>query len=271
MSADADSAGDGRPSGSLRLGPNPGRPWGLIEALLGWIGGQFAATAIFTAFIALGYSLFTPQRPGGFLGRAVAQNRIGEGFSNDSIPLFLQMASQIPSWVVMLSVTWVVAGVLGRSRPGWSFRGEPLDVARGFSTGFVLQFPIVIVLVLLVTSIFNVAPDGRALSLVDSISGPVDLIALVLGVAVGAPIVEEIFYRGVVQRALVDRFGPVVGIGIASLLFGAVHFSWVNLLPLTIVGAGFGWLAYKYDRLLPAIVAHMTFNAITVAALLAAG
>ena len=271
MSADENSADSGaKKQGPVGLGITPGRSWGLPEAALGWIGGQFIATALFAAFLAFGYSLTTPQRPGGFLGRAVAQNRAGDGFSNDSIPLVLQMASQIPSWVAMLSITWVVAGVLGRTRPGWSFRGEPLDLARGFSTGFILQIPIVIILVTIVTLVFDIAPDGRALSLIDSVRSPLDLIVLVLGVAVGAPIVEEIFYRGVVQRALVDRFGPVVGIGVASLLFGAVHFSWVNLLPLTVVGAGFGLLAHKYGRLLPAIIAHMTFNAITVVALLSA-
>ncbi len=259
--------------GSKPLGSTSGqRPWGLVEALLGWGGGQFAATAVFTAYLAFGYSLTTPQRPGGFLGRAVAQNRLGDEFTNDSIPLALQMLGQVPAWVVMLSITWVVAGALGRSRPGWSFRGEPLDVVRGFGAGFILQIPIVIIIVTIMTLILgDFAPDGRALSLVDSIHGPVDLVALVLGVVVGAPIVEELFYRGVVQRSLVDRFGPVAGITSASLLFGAVHFSWVNLAPLTVVGAGFGMLAHKYGRLLPAIVAHMTFNAVTVIALLTAG
>lgn len=250
-----------------------GRPsWGLVEAILGWGGGQFAATVVFTGYLALGFSLRTPQRPGGFLGRAVAQNRVGEGFSDDSLPLVLQMLAQVPTWIVMLAITWVVAGALGHSRPGWSFKGEPLDVVRGFGAGFVLQIPIVIIVLTIVSLIFgDIAPDGRALSLVDSVDGPIDLIALILGVAVGAPIVEELFYRGVVQRSLVERFGPWVGIGIASLLFGAVHFSWVNLAPLTVVGAGFGWLAHKYGRLLPAIVAHMTFNAVTIVALLAAG
>lgn len=243
----------------------------MVEALLGWGGGQFAATAVFTGYLALGFSLTTPQRPGGFLGRAVAQNRLGEGFSDDSVPIALQMLAQLPTWIVMLSITWVVAGALGRTRPGWSFKGEPLDLARGFSVGFVLQIPIVIIVLTIVSLIFGeFAPDGRALSLVDSIDGPIDLIALFLGVAVGAPIVEELFYRGVVQRALVDRLGPIVGIGITSLLFGAVHFSLVNLAPLTVVGAGFGYLAYKYGRLLPAIIAHMTFNTVTLVALLSA-
>lgn len=246
-----------------------GRPaWGIAEAVLGWIGGSFAAVVVFTIYQALGFSIFSPESSGGFLGRTVGQNRVGEGFSDDALPLYLQMFAQVPGWIVMLAITWVVAGALGRKRTGISFSGELLDIPRGFVVGFVLQIPIVIILVNIIVSIFDIAPDTGAASLVESVGGPLDLVALVLGVVFGAPIVEEIFYRGVVQRALVDRLGAVVGIGIASLLFGAVHLSLVNFFPLSVVGAGFGFLAYKYGRLLPAIVAHMTFNLITVVALL---
>ena len=243
------------------LQDDDGRPaWGVPEALLGWVGGSFAAVVVFTIFRSLGFSLFTPEGPGGFFGRAVGQNQVGDGFADDALPLFLQMFAQVPGWIVMLAITWVVAGALGHKRVGLSFAGEPLDVARGFVMGFILQIPVVIILVNLVVLIFDASLDTRAQSLVDSINGPIDLIALFLGVVVGAPIVEEIFYRGILQRALVDRFGTAIGIGVASLLFGAVHFSWVNLIPLSVVGAGFGFLFHKYGRLLPAIIAHMTFN-----------
>ena len=61
-----------------------------------------------------------------------------------------------------------------------------------------------------------------------------------------------------------------MGIGITGVIFGAVHFSLVDLAPLSVVGIGFGILAHKYGRLLPAIVAHMTFNAVALIAVLAA-
>lgn len=211
-----------------------------------------------------------PQRGGGFLGRAVAQNRTGE-FEDNALPLFWQMLIQVPSWIVMLGVTWIIAGTIGRARPGWSLRGEPLDVARGMGSGFVLQIPIVIIVATIVMLIFGEQiPSARPQALVDAINNPLDLIALVGVVVVGAPIVEELFYRGVVQPSLVRRFGPIVGIGITGVIFGAVHFSLVDLAPLSVVGIGFGILAHKYGRLLPAIVAHMTFNAVALIAVLAA-
>ena len=81
---------------------------------------------------------------------------------------------------------------------------------------------------------------------------------------------EEFFYRGLVQPALIRLTNVPIGITISSLIFGAVHFSLVELLPLSVVGAVFGILAHKTGRLLAPIVAHMTFNAVTLIALLGA-
>ena len=247
---------------------HPRHSWGPGEVALGWIAAQLVGVAAFGAVVALGFSLIAPQRPGGFLGRAVGQNRDGGEFVDDALPLAWQMLLQVPGWIVMLGVAWVFAGVAGKARPGWNIAGEPLDVVRGIVAGFLLQIPIVGIVVWLQSLVVGESESFRAQALVDSIDGPLDLVVLILIVAVGAPLVEELFYRGILQRSLVDRFGPVIGIGIASLVFGAVHFSWAELLPLTVVGAGFGILAHRYGRLLPAIIAHMMFNSMVLIILL---
>lgn len=242
--------------------------WGLPEAAVGWFTAQFVGFGAFAVVAGLGFDLIRPQRPGGFLGRAVGQSRSGE-FVDNSLPLAWQMLLQVPGWIVMLGLAWLLAGLAGKARPGWSLRGTFSDVGTGAVAGFFLQFPVVVIVINLIVLIFGeITPTGRPLSLVDSIDTPVDLVALFAVVVVGAPVVEEVFYRGLIQRSLVERFGPYVGIGVASLIFGAVHFAWVDLLPLTVVGAGFGILAHRSGRLLPAIVAHMVFNAITLVALL---
>jgi membrane protease YdiL (CAAX protease family) len=93
-------------------------------------------------------------------------------------------------------------------------------------------------------------------------------IILILVVCVGAPLVEEIFFRGLLQRRLVGRFGPVTGIAVASLLFGAAHLiAWSG--PITLayawaVAAGGLVLGATYHysgRLGTSILAHAIFNA----------
>ena len=245
--------------------------WGLGEAALGWITAQFMGAGLFGIVLAMGYALGRPQRPGGYLGRAIGQVRSGSELVDDSLPLAWQMLLQVPTWIVMLSVTWIMASILGRQRPGWSLKGEAGDIPRGVLAGFLLQIPIVVIVVTILTLIFgDYAPSGRPLALVDGIQNPFDLAALIFVVAIGAPLVEELFYRGVIQRSLVERFGPWIGIGVASVIFGAVHFSWADMAPLTVVGAGFGLLAHKYGRLLPAVIAHMAFNTVTLVVLLTA-
>jgi len=92
-------------------------------------------------------------------------------------------------------------------------------------------------------------------------------IVLALVVCVGAPFIEELFFRGLVQTRLVGRYGAFIGIGVTSVLFGAAHLiGWVG--PVTFVfataitGAGIvlGLLRHLTGRLGPAILAHVFFN-----------
>ena len=245
--------------------------WGTGEAILAWVASVFLSTVAYIALLSVGgYSPFTPERPGGHIGRSIGQIANGELPNDDAVPLIWNMALLVPGWIILLGVAWVSAGIFGHSRPGWSLKGTPSDVAIGVVTGLLLQVPIMVVVGIIMQLILGeFAPSGRALALVDSIDSPIAVIALFLAVAVGAPIVEELFYRGIVQGALVDRMGPVLGIGLTSVIFGAVHLSAIEFAPLAVAGLGFGLLAWKRGRLLPAIVAHMAFNTFTLVLLFA--
>ena len=56
---------------------------------------------------------------------------------------------------------------------------------------------------------------------------------------------------------------------ISALFFGVVHFEPLQTPALVLFGLVAGWLVQRYGRLGPSIFAHMAFNAITVAILLA--
>ena len=91
---------------------------------------------------------------------------------------------------------------------------------------------------------------------------------LVLITCVGAPLIEELFFRGLVQTRLVGRLGPVPGVVLASLLFGAAHLlAWAGpeslayAWAIAVAGLVLGTLRYFTGRLGPGIVAHAMFNA----------
>jgi membrane protease YdiL (CAAX protease family) len=75
----------------------------------------------------------------------------------------------------------------------------------------------------------------------------------VVAIALLSGLTEELFFRGVLM--------PEIGIGLASLCFGALHalcavyFAWA-----TLVGAFFGALALAGGSLVTPIVAHATYN-----------
>jgi len=99
------------------------------------------------------------------------------------------------------------------------------------------------------------------------------VIVIVLTTMIGAPFVEELFFRGLIQRSLA-RLGVAAAV-VQALLFGLIHFD-----PATGVGnvsvvlgvAAFGTvqgLAARWiGRIGPTILSHAMFNAFAVLPLL---
>lgn len=103
-------------------------------------------------------------------------------------------------------------------------------------------------------------------------------LALWVLVAVLTPVAEELFFRGLMLRAVGRRFGLPIGIVASSLVFGLFHTSALSAAGLFIVvvtaayGAVFAWLVVRAQgRLGPAIVAHAVVNTAGVLALVLGG
>lgn len=95
------------------------------------------------------------------------------------------------------------------------------------------------------------------------------VVLLVLVLVVGAPVVEELFFRGLLLRALRNRFGSAAGVIGSGLVFGLAHFEPLQLPVLALFGMVLAMLAIRTGRLGPGICAHAAFNAVAVYALLA--
>ncbi|MSO15308.1 MAG: CPBP family intramembrane metalloprotease [Ilumatobacteraceae bacterium] len=100
----------------------------------------------------------------------------------------------------------------------------------------------------------------RASDLVDVARGGwVVLLGLV--VIVGAPIVEEIVYRGVVQPGLVASWGRTGGLMATAVLFAAIHMRPVEFPGLLAFALVLGWARHSTGTIGRSIVIHMAFNA----------
>jgi hypothetical protein len=186
-------------------------------------------------------------------------------------PLWLTAVLQIPFWMVLVGGTVFFSrrkgtGDLGRDM---RFRAERRDPLIGLPVGVVTQLVLVPLLYVPIFWIFghkDLSDEARELT--DRASGA-GIAVLVLLVVIGAPIVEELFFRGFLMGALERSMGPAWALWLSALFFGAVHFEPLQTAALVLFGLVAGWLVQRYGRLGPAIFAHMGFNAVTIAILLA--
>ncbi|MFN2468801.1 MAG: lysostaphin resistance A-like protein [Gaiellaceae bacterium] len=89
-----------------------------------------------------------------------------------------------------------------------------------------------------------------------------------VAIAVVAPIVEELLFRGV-GFSLLERFGSAAAILGVGLAFGLWHGLVYALPVLAAFGAGLAYLRSRTGSVYPCIALHGTFNAIALGAAIA--
>lgn len=235
----------------------PARPrrWGLGDVVLGFAIGLLGAQLVVAAILA-------------------ATDRTLEQY--DELPLSLVALAQLGLWAGLLGAPILATHVKGNGVVAdLHLRVVPRDMWRGAGVGVVVQLvaiPLLYwpILELLDRDVSDL--EGPAREMTDRAAGPIGVLLLVLIVGVGAPIVEEIFYRGLFQGALLKRgLPPAAAIAINASVFGLSHGQVLQLPALVLFGAAAGILAYRSGRLGPAITAHVAFNMVTVISLLASG
>jgi hypothetical protein len=147
------------------------------------------------------------------------------------------------------------------------------DAPLGLAVGALTQFPVLPLLYLPIFWIFgeqDVSEPARELT--EKATGTGTVVLLVLVVVVGAPVIEEIFFRGLLLRSLErtagGRLGVLWPVAISSVVFGLFHFQLLQLPALVVFGLVAAVLTVRTGRLGPAIWAHVAFNATTVVVLL---
>ncbi|MGD8397255.1 MAG: type II CAAX endopeptidase family protein [Anaerolineae bacterium] len=88
----------------------------------------------------------------------------------------------------------------------------------------------------------------------------------VLGAAVVAPFVEEVFFRGLLFGGLRRRFDWKVAAAISAALFAAIHLQPLAIPPIFLLGYLFAFLYHRTGSLWPSILMHLSTNTLAVAA-----
>ncbi len=85
-------------------------------------------------------------------------------------------------------------------------------------------------------------------------------------ITIVAAALEELFFRGVLQRILADYIDPHKAIFISAFLFSTIHMQFFGFLPRLALGIFFGYLYWRSNRLLVPVFAHFLFNGLQIGA-----
>jgi membrane protease YdiL (CAAX protease family) len=226
--------------------------WGLPEALIGFaVGLVLAGVAASAASAAVGY----------------------HGGSGADLPVAVTCADVAALWVGLVGAAVVASRRSGSASLVGDFGlriGSGWDVVVGAAIGLASQYLLIPLLYLPAEQI----DGGLARSLgapahqeTGAAHGVGAIAVLLVFIAVGAPVVEELFFRGLVLRGLLGRVPAPVAIIVSGLLFALAHFEPVQFAGLAVFGVVLGVLAWRTARLAPGMAAHAAFNAAAVLSL----
>ncbi|HEX2117548.1 MAG TPA: CPBP family intramembrane glutamic endopeptidase [Acidimicrobiales bacterium] len=212
-----------------------------------------------------------------FVGYALASLLAGVWFAvsgdDDELDIAGQALTQIGLWTGMVGAVVLASKRKGAGRldEDFGFRAGWSDVGVGLAVALATQLVLLPAIALLLRPLLG-EPEvsGPVRDLLDQSQGPAYL-GLLASVAVGAPIVEELFFRGLLLRSLQRRMPDAAAVAVSAVVFGLAHGSTLPaeavvlvIVSLTAFGAVLAVLALRTGRLGPGIVAHAVFNLFTV-------
>lgn len=170
-------------------------------------------------------------------------------------PAFWSFATYVGSFLVTIGYAVVLRGGWGLEVP--SFRPEKWKInPRLVMGGVILMLATGIVL----TPLLDKLPDTYIEMLDDYMQGG---FWPMLTAVVAAPILEEFLFRGIIQKNLVRRMGPFVGILLGSLIFGGIHLIPQQVVYASCLGLILGTVYYLTGSLNSAIAVHFVNNGLT--------
>lgn len=166
---------------------------------------------------------------------------------------------------------WVVVRRRRARLEDIGFEVEPAD-ARFIGIGLMLSLVIPLLLLPIVAASGD---DGSGQALVDSVASIRESTGFVmlagLGIVIIGPILEELAFRGLLLRYLLQRSSPAMAIFLSALTWGLVHIvgvepgvslvqASINVLAPFLLGLPLAWMTIRQGRLGWAIFTHAGYN-----------
>jgi len=202
---------------------------------------------------------------GGFIAATIVSVTLVFGFGVRSTSPAVTVANLLALWTGLLG-----AGVAASRRYGTGNLGadlglhwEWIDAARGVAANVTARLVTTAVAVPLVAA---GAAASNTTIIQNQKASTIGLIIVGVSAVIGAPIVEELFFRGLLLRSLASRLEWRRAVAVQGLVFGLAHsnpaLGW-RTLTIVIITATFGICQGAFARrwsLGPLMVSHGLFN-----------
>jgi membrane protease YdiL (CAAX protease family) len=130
--------------------------------------------------------------------------------------------------------------------------------------GYIAILPslfLILILTSVVTSIFKYVPKEQiVVELFMRENNPAFLVYVSIFAAIAGPIVEELFFRGLMYGAVRKHLGIFWATIITASLFAALHAHAVGFLPIMVLGILLAYLYEKTGTLVSSITVHILHN-----------
>jgi membrane protease YdiL (CAAX protease family) len=250
----------GAPQEAAPINPDD-PPWGVGAGFFVWA----SSVALMVVMNVLAIAVYVVVR-GGVGDPANLNATLG---ADPNVTLYA-LVSMIPTHLATLAVAWAVVTNFGK-RPFWQTVGWSWSPRFGpwASVGTAV---LLLVAAAAVVHLFGSGMKTQFEEMLES-STQARLVTAFLAVA-GAPLVEELVYRGVLYPALQRVIGVAWAVVAVATLFAVVHVAQYYNNPAVVFAVGSLGFALTYvrartGRVLPCFVIHLVFNGLQVVALLA--
>jgi hypothetical protein len=185
-----------------------------------------------------------------------------------------------PASLVVAAAGWWLAGRRGGdprevlnlhwpklTRTGW------LVVIGGFMVGMYAAIMLLVLALGIDLDQYTPGPDGQSPSsgsaglvkeaMFDIANEPLLFLLVFPSIAIGAPLAEEVIFRGQLFSALSQTRLGVSGATVAtSATWALLHSSepWLSIGLIFIMGLAFGWMMYRFGSLWVPIICHGAWN-----------
>jgi len=240
------------------IGPPQGR-WGLWD--IGWT--ALVVAGMFVAGIVLVIGLVA-LRPDALNGGALS-------YDDPTV-----------AWILVISQGLVMAGLAGWPLAAAHWKGDGWRKSFGFvvngrafligGLGGIATFVVLATLTFISSVVIGEQVDSAAAEVVSGMADVTWAYAVFLVfIAIGAPFVEEISFRGLMWGAIVKRgWSPWLATSVSAVAFGLFHFEPMRVVALIAAGFVLGTVRH-YAGLGASMLSHAVVNTIGVVALLVSG